>query len=233
MHVRNGYRSFFFIDETIPPHRLSTLTEIMSNIANNLTWICYLRLEKGHTYELFNAAYQTGLRKVFFGLETASLRLLKLLRKGTTPDDARRVIKDASRAGIAVHLFLMHGFPNESVDDIAATYKFLSDVLPFVNKTGFTYDLFPFMAEIGTEAWKHPQFYGAQGLQVTKRNDMAWRFNFIQNSGSLVSFDTIEQHISQLIESVLGKDTGLRHLELSNDALHLILLDGVHSILQT
>ena len=75
---------------------------------------------------------ESGLTAVFFGLESASERILSLMNKGIKLDVARRIIKDMHRAGIAVDLGVMYGFPTETEEDIKITLDFLEEVKPYV-----------------------------------------------------------------------------------------------------
>jgi hypothetical protein len=59
----------------------------------------------------------SGCIAISGGLEVASDRLLKLMKKGVSVEQVARVTKAFSEAGILVHAYLMYGFPTQTVQD--------------------------------------------------------------------------------------------------------------------
>jgi hypothetical protein len=53
----------------------------------------------------------------FGGLEVASDRLLKLMKKGTSVEQVALVCKNFQDAGIRVHAYIMYGFPTQSAQE--------------------------------------------------------------------------------------------------------------------
>jgi hypothetical protein len=51
------------------------------------------------------------------GLEVASDRLLKLMKKGVSVEQVARVTRAFTDAGIMVHAYLMYGFPTQTAQD--------------------------------------------------------------------------------------------------------------------
>ncbi|RCK79442.1 MAG: Radical SAM domain protein [Candidatus Ozemobacter sibiricus] len=158
-----GHRWFAVVDEAVPPGRLRELAEVFGGLPAPVGWIAYTRLDPGHDAAGLARVRAAGCRKLFVGLETGSDRLLARFRKGITAATARRVLLDMAAAGLAVHLFLMTGFPGEDEADQQATLALLADVWPAFDPFGVTYDLFPLMAEVGTDLWEHPSRYGWAG----------------------------------------------------------------------
>jgi len=150
-HISGGQNRFFFVDEAIPYERFRALSRKLLRIKDRLSWICYLSPEQTHTFSGFSLARRSGCLKVYIGIETGSKRLMQLYRKGSTPNIAKRIILDASRAGLAVHTFFITGFPDETEADRKATDAFIEDIVPSVDAFGFTYDIFDLKAETGTQ----------------------------------------------------------------------------------
>jgi len=226
-HVSSGYTKFFFVDEAIPFDRFKEISYELSKMEGGLSWICYLRFERKHNLETFLQARKSGCRKVFLGLETGSERLLKLHRKGFCVDTAKRILQDATRADIAVHLFLITGFPDESGNDRKATYELLREILPLIDDFGFTYDIFPLAAELETPLFLYPTNFGAEGIKKPKKCDLAYRFNLISsNSSEKISNRYARVKIKSIIEKGLKGRDGLRHYDLSQDSTHLLLIEA-------
>jgi hypothetical protein len=82
-----------------------------------ITWWGNIRFEKTFTPELCALLAEAGCVAVSGGLEVASDRLLKLMKKGVTVEQVARVTRAFTDAGIMVHAYLMYGFPTETEQD--------------------------------------------------------------------------------------------------------------------
>jgi anaerobic magnesium-protoporphyrin IX monomethyl ester cyclase len=226
-HVSMGYTRVSFVDDAIPYDRFEELSLALLGISDALSWTCYLRLEEAHNIDTFLVARKSGCRKVFFGLETGSKRLMKLYKKGSSPEIAKRVLRDASKADLAIHLFLITGFPDESEADREATDQFLRDVLPSMNARGFSFDVFPLSAELETPLYLNPHLFGSPGIKKDNKKDLAYRFDPIpSNKSKNISNSRSGSRIKSIIkESLKGKD-GLYKIELSHDSMHLLLIEA-------
>jgi radical SAM superfamily enzyme YgiQ (UPF0313 family) len=225
LHCAQGHNAFFFVDEAIPYSRFKGLAWRLKALSKSVTWLCYLRPEKRHSRETFTLAHKAGCRKVFIGLETGSARLLKLHRKGTTPQIAARVLTIAAAARLAVHVFLIAGFPDESEADRAATEALLADVLPSMDAFGFTYNVFPLSAERGTPLFRHPSRFGVRRLTTETGKDLSPVSQMVpSNPAAQIPHAEACSRIGKLVARHLGPSTGLRHMNLSQDSTHLSLL---------
>lgn len=226
-HIAHGHSHFCFVDDALSAARFRELSRRLRDAARDIGWICYLRLEPTHSFETFRLAREAGCRKVFFGLETGSTRLRRLYQKGSSASVALRVLTDASRAELAVHLFLMSGFPDESAEDRAATDHLLEDLLPKVDAFGFTYDVFPVAAELETPLYAHPSRFGAVGVYAEPDKDLAYRFRLRPKGKRRKSRESSEaDRICQQVETSLKGEDGLRSLNISHDSMHLLLIMG-------
>lgn len=115
--VETGERGFHFVDEAAPPNLLKALAEEVIKRGLVVTWWVNIRFEKAFTPALCRLLADSGLIAVTGGLETASDRLLKLMDKGVTVEQAAKVTKAFSNAGIMVHAYLMYGFPTQTVQE--------------------------------------------------------------------------------------------------------------------
>ena len=60
-----------------------------------------------------------------WGVESASQRVLNLMRKGTRIKEAEKVLQDARHAGLMNLIFIMFGFPTETEAEFNETLNFL------------------------------------------------------------------------------------------------------------
>jgi hypothetical protein len=225
-HFNAGHRRFMIVDEALPPARLRELSDLFISLPEPTTWIGYARLDAGHTRDGFVKAHAAGCRKLFIGVESGSDRILKRFHKGVDAARARRVLLDAATAGLAVHTFLMTGFPGENESDQQATLDLLNDVWPAFDPFGVSFDLFPLTGELETDLIADPAAYGWQGPQRDSRNDLAWQFPLLRGTAAAESLADFKSRIHALADAVLGPAFGLRHAGLAQDCLHLLLLEG-------
>ena len=76
---------------------------------------------------LFPAMAKAHCRTVMFGIESGSQKILDRLKKEQTLEEVRTAVKNAKKAGIEiVHGFFMVGNPDETVEDMRATFDFAS-----------------------------------------------------------------------------------------------------------
>lgn len=221
-----GHRRFFIVDEAIPPQRLRELADIFSSLPEPVSWIGYVRLDAGHSRAGFIRARAAGCRKLFIGVESGSDRILKKFNKGVNAAGARRVLLDAAAAGLAVHSFLMTGFPGEEDSDRQATLDLLADVWPAFDPFGVSFDLFPLTGELETDLMTNPTAFGWTGPKRDSRNDLAWQFPVLSGPTAFELVSDFRSRIHSLADRILGPEFGLRHAALAQDSLHLLLIEA-------
>jgi len=221
-----GYRRFFIVDEALPPSRLRELADLFSALPEPVSWIGYARLDAGHDRAGFIRARAAGCRKLFVGVESGSDRILTKFNKGVDAARARRVLLDAAAAGLAVHFFLMTGFPGEEENDRQATLDLLADVWPAFDPFGVSFDLFSLTGELETDLMADPAAYGWNGPKRNSLNDLAWQFPLSSGSAAAEALTDFRSRIHALADHILGPAFGLRHASLAQDSLHLLLLDA-------
>ena len=120
-----GQSGFHFVDEAAPPKALKALAGEMQRRNRAISWWGNIRFEKSFTPELCNQLADSGCIAISGGLEVASDRLLKLMKKGVSVAQVARVTRAFSEAGILVHAYLMYGFPTETVHDTVDALEYV------------------------------------------------------------------------------------------------------------
>jgi hypothetical protein len=115
--TETGETGFHLVDEAAPPAGLRALAKRLIAEKLTITWWGNIRFEKTFTPEMCQLLAQSGCVAVSGGLEVASDRLLKLMKKGVTVEQVACVTRAFTDAGIMVHAYLMYGFPTETVQD--------------------------------------------------------------------------------------------------------------------
>jgi len=120
-----GQSGFHFVDEAAPPKALKALAEELQRRNRAISWWGNIRFEKSFNPELCIQLADSGCIAISGGLEVASDRLLKLMKKGVSVAQVARVTRAFSEAGILVHAYLMYGFPTETVQDTVDALEYV------------------------------------------------------------------------------------------------------------
>ena len=112
--TETGQTGFHFVDEAAPPALLRALAEKLIERRVQITWWGNIRFERNFNPELTALLAKSGCIAVTGGLEVASDRLLKLMKKGVTVEQVARVTRAFADAGVLVHAYLMYGFPTQT-----------------------------------------------------------------------------------------------------------------------
>ena len=123
---RYGVRQFAFNDEAIPP-KMARNIGLMFPDARDSEWAFtgLIKFERFYTAVDFENLRRIGFRSLYVGLESASERVLALMRKPNTKSTIRRNLADAARAGVWMHCFLFFGFPGETEEEAKESYDFI------------------------------------------------------------------------------------------------------------
>lgn len=105
---------FHFVDEAAPPALIKALCTELIERKVNITWWGNLRFDPQFNSELCQLMADAGCVAVTGGLEVANERILKLINKGISIEQVKKVTKNFSEAGIYVHAYLMYGFPTQT-----------------------------------------------------------------------------------------------------------------------
>ncbi len=116
---------FLFTDESCAPDLLEEIAERIMERHLRLRYLCYARLEKGFSVRRLKKLYASGLRKLMFGLESGSDYILAAINKGITATQAEQVLQNCTAAGVKFRLFVILGFPGETLEHAWETRNFL------------------------------------------------------------------------------------------------------------
>ena len=123
--AETGQTGFHFVDEAAPPRALKAMAEELLKRDMTISWWGNIRFEKSFTPELCELLAASGCIAISGGLEVASDRLLKLMKKGVSVQQVARVTKAFSDAGVLVHAYLMYGFPTQTVHDTVDALEYV------------------------------------------------------------------------------------------------------------
>lgn len=154
---RYGTNLFNFITDCMPPGLISDLPQELIERDADIRYWCDARVEpKAYTPEGARRLYESGCRKLLFGFETATPRLLKLMKKGQSPRATLEVATNCSNAGISVTFYAMVGFPTETRDEARSTAAFLIENADVVREVS----LQTFHIDEVARTYHHPEEFG-------------------------------------------------------------------------
>ncbi|MCK5902726.1 MAG: radical SAM protein [Cocleimonas sp.] len=127
--AETGQTGFHFVDEAAPPKVLFAMAEQIIEKGLVVTWWGNIRFEKTFTPEKCQLLADSGCIAISGGLEVASDRLLKRMKKGVTVQQVARVTKGFSAAGILVHAYLMYGFPTQTEAETLLSLEYVRQLM--------------------------------------------------------------------------------------------------------
>ncbi|SFZ77822.1 B12-binding domain-containing radical SAM protein [Chitinimonas taiwanensis] len=174
--AETGQTGFHFVDEAAPPKMLRALAEelLARNVA--ISWWGNIRFEKSFTPELCQLLADSGCIAISGGLEVASDRLLKLMKKGVSVDQVARVTHGFAEAGILVHAYLMYGFPTQTVQDTVDALEYVRQLFEAgCIQSGFFHR---FVCTVHSPVGQNPDEYGVTLLPLPEitfaKNDVGF-----------------------------------------------------------
>ncbi|MFN8625108.1 MAG: radical SAM protein [Candidatus Binatia bacterium] len=123
---RLGYGAVYFVDDhfLLQPKRIEAICKGLGDTGVTIQWGCEGRVDSVAQH-LFPAMAKAHCRTLMFGIESGSQKVLDRLKKGQTLAEVETAVTNAKRAGIElVHGFFVVGSPDETVEDMRATFDF-------------------------------------------------------------------------------------------------------------
>ena len=158
--AETGQTGFHFVDEAAPPKALKAMADELAHRNRAISWWGNIRFEKSFTPELCRQLADSGCIAISGGLEVASDRLLKLMKKGVSVDQVARVTKGFSDAGILVHAYLMYGFPTQTVQDTVDALEYVRQLFDAgCIQSGFFHR---FVCTVHSPVGQNPEEYGVK-----------------------------------------------------------------------
>jgi anaerobic magnesium-protoporphyrin IX monomethyl ester cyclase len=132
-----GYDHVWMSDDlfTLNYKRTFELAKAIEDAHLPLTWECLSRVTHVDR-ALFEQMHRAGCKRIFFGIESGDERVLKEMKKGITPDQARAAVEACVASGIKAAGFFMVGYLGETTDSLIRSINFSSNLpLDYVSYT--------------------------------------------------------------------------------------------------
>jgi anaerobic magnesium-protoporphyrin IX monomethyl ester cyclase len=171
---------FTFSDEAISPNAFNRMSKSILQKGVEMRALGMLKFESGdkETPELFEDIYNAGFLMLFFGLESANDRILKIIDKGCDQDTERSVLENSSDAGIWNHLYLFFGFPTEEREEAEDTIQFTVENSEVGTGTIHSVGQSIFALEKDSAIYHNPEKFKIDRIIHDPERDMAIVFDF-------------------------------------------------------
>ncbi|MDH6710817.1 anaerobic magnesium-protoporphyrin IX monomethyl ester cyclase [Kitasatospora sp. MAA19] len=154
---RYGVHHFAFNDEAIPPKIARAIGEkFPENEKTGWNFTGLIKFEKFFKNEDFRNLHNIGFRSLYVGLESASERVLALMKKNNTRETMVSNLSDATSAGIWMHCFAFFGFPGETDAEAQETHDFILQNADIISSYGSAI----FVLEHNAPIFRHLADYG-------------------------------------------------------------------------
>lgn len=123
--VRYNANGIYFREDnfTFDRERVIEICNLIKYNGLNLEWVCESRVEHLDE-ELIKIMYKAGCRAMWFGVESGSSRMLKLIHKGVDKEKAIETFRLCKKYGIRTGASFMLGFPEETKQEMFETLTF-------------------------------------------------------------------------------------------------------------
>ncbi len=126
LRAEHGARHFEICDNNFDPTRMAAFaTELKHRGLIDIAWKCTSRIYSDMDLAFLRHVRGGGCALISMGLESASDRVLGLMRKGYTCTVVSQVLENLERVGLPVHLYCICGYPGETMNDSLRTVDFL------------------------------------------------------------------------------------------------------------
>ncbi len=170
----------YFIVEDMPPVLFRTLPPALAQRGLDIRWWTDARLERNlFSPELCREIYESGCRRIAFGFESGSQRLLDLMEKGTCLEESEGILRNLKDAGVSVTLYTMIGFPTETEEEARSTLQWLRDHRDLVHEVSLRI----FYIDHLSKVYADPDTYQIQQILDDESKDLQVYYDWVPGAG--------------------------------------------------
>jgi radical SAM superfamily enzyme YgiQ (UPF0313 family) len=142
-----GYEAFEMCDDTftLAKKHVKNVCEELLDRKIDIRWFVRARVDTADR-ELLVLMKKSGCVAIAYGAESGSQTVLDRIKKGIKLDQIRKAVKISAELGYYVKVFFMFSHPNETIEDLRKTLKFMDELSGYGLKVstvgGFT-EIYP------------------------------------------------------------------------------------------
>lgn len=124
-------KGIYFINDnfTLRKKETAELCNLMIENKLDLEWVCDTRVDLVND-ELLSLMSKAGCKTIWFGVESASTKILQRIGRNTTPQEVETAFKLCRKNGIKTACSFMLGLPDETLKDMEDSLKFAKKLNP-------------------------------------------------------------------------------------------------------
>ena len=201
---RYGAQRFFFTDECFALSPTKRLCQQIIDKKLDIKWTCEMRFEKHLTRELLASMRDAGCLKIVFGLESFNQRVMDFMKKGIKQEWVRRIADDCVDLGIAVHCYIIVGFPTEKEEEARETMNFIVENKRLNSSYGFSCQPCLFDLEKEAPIMSDPGSYGIRRIMRPSAEDLSLGFFYEVSEGMTPDeAERLYQHVYEKVSEVV------------------------------
>ncbi|RQY82206.1 B12-binding domain-containing radical SAM protein [Burkholderia stagnalis] len=187
----HGSRYFMFVDEIMTIRSLADVSRELIAIGSPIKWYAETRFSQQWTQDIADELYRAGCRRLNFGLESYNQRILDLMEKEVQVEYIEDNLEICLKAGIAVHLFAILGFPGETLEEAARTVAFCERVVERSRTVyGNAYSSWGasrFTVDVHSPVGKDPERFGVRLVEPPENHDLSLsrEIDYVHSGGSI------------------------------------------------
>jgi hypothetical protein len=125
---QTGARIFYFSHDSMAPRLALAVARQVRELGLDVRWAGDIRPEPTLDAERCRELAAGGALAFSLGIESGSARVLRIMDKGLSPEDARSAVRAMARAGIAVEAMTFTDFPTETRQEALETVRVLDSM---------------------------------------------------------------------------------------------------------
>jgi anaerobic magnesium-protoporphyrin IX monomethyl ester cyclase len=201
---RYGAQRFFFTDECVALSPAKRLCQQIIDKKLDIKWTCEMRFEKHLTRELLSSMRDAGCLKIVFGLESFNQRVMDFMKKGIKQEWVRRIADDCIDLGIALHCYIIVGFPTEKEEEAKETMNFIVENERLHGLYGFSCQPCLFDLEKEAPIMSDPGSYGIRRIMRPSAEDLSLGFFYEVSEGMTPDeAERLYQHVYEKVSEVV------------------------------
>jgi anaerobic magnesium-protoporphyrin IX monomethyl ester cyclase len=201
---RYGAQYFFFTDECFALSPTKRLCQQMVEKRLDVKWTCEMRFEKNLTRDLLTSMRDAGCLKIVFGLESFNQRVMDFMKKGIKQEWVRRIADDCVDLGIAVHCYIIVGFPTEKEEEALDTMNFIVENKKLHDSFGFSCQPCLFDLEKEAPIMSDPAGYGIRRIMRPSAEDLSLGFFYeVQEGMTPEQAERLYQYVYERVSEVV------------------------------
>jgi radical SAM superfamily enzyme YgiQ (UPF0313 family) len=191
---------FFFTDECFALSPTKRLCSQLIEAGIGAQWTCEMRFEKNLSRDLLKLMRDAGCLKIVFGLESYNQRVMDFMKKGIKQEHVRRIVDDCLDLDIAVHCYVLIGFPTETETEALETMNFIADHKRLNSSYGFSCQPCLFDLEKEAPIMSDPAGYGIRRIMRPASEDLSLGYFYEVQEG--MKPDEAERVYQQVYEKI-------------------------------